>query len=51
MSKSVWTADDVAHFTAEDIAGMLPPDWAFRFVSLEAAMNFFYPDKSCVRLM
>ena len=40
----MWTAKDVEHFTPEDINALLPPSWVFTFVSLDAAMNYYYPE-------
>lgn len=40
----MWTEKNTAHFTAEDIARLLPPTWPFSFVSLAAAMNYYRPE-------
>ncbi len=41
---TTWTAENTANFTPEDIARYLPPSWAFTFVSLDAAMNYYHPE-------
>jgi hypothetical protein len=46
VTTQFWTAEDTAHFTAEDIAALLPPSWAYSFVSLEAALNYYRPKQA-----
>lgn len=43
MPGTFWTTEDTAHFTAEDIARLLPPSWTYSFTSLEAALNHYRP--------
>lgn len=38
------TAADVASMTPERIAALLPPSWVYSFVSLDAALNYYYPE-------
>lgn len=32
--------------TAEEIAALLPPSWAYTFVDLKAALHYFHPERT-----
>lgn len=39
-----WNQENTMWMTARDIAGLLPPSWAFSFVDIAAAMNYYHPN-------